>query len=87
MRRYTVVILSAAERQITKLPKNERAKVIALAENLADDPRPTGCKALHGVLKGYHRVRTGNYRLIYVIDDDNVIVTVVGVGDRRYIYK
>lgn len=87
MRLYAVVILSAAERQIKKLPQNARAKVVELAESLAENPRPTGFKALHGALKGYYRVRTGNYRLIYMIDDNHVIVTIVDVGNRRDIYR
>lgn len=84
---YTVVILSAAERQIKKLPHLARGKVIALAESLGENPRPRDFKVLRGPLKGYFRVRTGNYRIIYAIDDKNVIITVVSVGDRRDIYR
>ena len=84
---YTVVILSAAERQIKKLPNFARQKVIALAESLAGNPRPQGFKPLQGPLKGCFRVRSGDYRIIYAIDDKNVIITVVSVGDRRDIYR
>jgi len=87
MKRYTVVILSAAERQIKKLPKPARQQVVDLAESLAETPRPRGCEPLHGPLKGYFRVRTGNYRLIYTIDDKNIIVTIISAGDRREIYR
>ncbi|MEJ7622597.1 MAG: type II toxin-antitoxin system RelE/ParE family toxin [Pyrinomonadaceae bacterium] len=84
---YTVVILSAAERQIKKLPAVARRKVIDLAESLSKDPRPKGSKALRGSLNGFFRVRTGNYRIVYAIDDRNVIITVVTVGNRRDIYR
>lgn len=84
---YTVVLLPAAKRQIKKLPSKARRNVIELAESLASDPRPSGAKALHGPLKGFYRVRTGEYRVVYTVDDKNIIVTVVSAGDRRDIYR
>ena len=87
MKRYTVVILSAAERQINKLPNAALKRVVNLAESLAETPRPQGYESLHGPLKGYFRVRTGKYRLIYTIYDKSVIVTVVSALHRREIYR
>ena len=57
-----------------------------MIEALADDPRPVGIVALEGSWRGYYRVRSGNYRVTYGVEDAVLIVVVVKVGDRRDIY-
>ena len=83
MKEYQVDILSAAERQLKKLPHAAKAQA---ADGLARNPRPRECKQLQGPLKGYLRVRSGNVRVIYQVNERSIIVTVVAVGDRRDIY-
>jgi len=53
---------------------------------LADDPRPAGVKMLQGQ-HGYYRIRSGDYRVIYMIEDDVLVVLVVKVGHRREVYR
>ena len=86
MKEYQVDILSAAERQLKKLPHAAKAQAAALLDGLARNPRPRECKQLQGPLKGYLRVRSGNVRVIYQVNERSIIVTVVAVGDRRDIY-
>ena len=54
--------------------------------SLADDPRPPGAEKLAGVGDKY-RIRQGNYRILYEIQDDILVVTVVKIGDRKEVYR
>jgi mRNA interferase RelE/StbE len=55
-------------------------------ERLADDPRPPGCRKLRGY-KDLWRVRVGDYRVVYIIEDDNKMVTVTRIAHRREAYE
>jgi len=57
-----------------------------LLQELAHDPRPDGCKKLRGSANSY-RIRTGDYRVVYSISDDVLIIDVVKAGHRKEIYK
>jgi mRNA interferase RelE/StbE len=82
---YTLRILPRAERELGNLPtaiyENVKNRVYALRDN----PRPPGCKKLKDH-PGW-RIRVGNYRVIYEIDDAVRVVTVVHVGHRREVYR
>jgi len=69
-----------------KLEQPALRRIQAAIELLAGNPRPPGAKKLVGG-GGEWRVRTGNYRVVYVIQDDVLLVLVLAVGDRRDIYK
>lgn len=84
MGRYSLAILPSAQRGIDKLPAKEQEKIIAAIGNLADDPRPHGCKKLK--VFGNYRIRVGDYRVIYDIHDKTVTVEVLKVGHRSNIY-
>ena len=86
MNRYTVVIDDKAERQLRavqdkKLLRNLRGRILALGEN----PRPAGVKKLVGVADKW-RIRVGDWRVIYVIEDGRLVVLVVAVGLRGEVY-
>jgi mRNA interferase RelE/StbE len=83
---YAVEVAPAAVRQLRKLPPEARRRIQAAVELLAETPRPPGAKKLSGS-SGDWRVRTGDYRIIYEIEDDRLIVLVVAVGHRREIYR
>lgn len=83
---YRVEIKTSARKELLGLPVNARRRVNAAILALADDPRPQGCKKLHGVDDVY-RVRVGDYRVIYIIHDDIVLVVVVRVRHRRDAYR
>ena len=84
---YTVRISSSAAKEIQGLPKQEIPRVISKIEELADNPRPAGCKKLIGTPEKLWRIRSGNYRIVYAIEDKVKIVEVRSVGDRKAIYK
>jgi mRNA interferase RelE/StbE len=73
-------------RQLRKLDPGARRRVQAAIELLAEQPRPPGAKKLVGG-DGEWRVRTGDYRIIYEVHDDVLLVLVVAVGHRRDIYQ
>ena len=84
---YEVRFTPAADRQVDKLPRAVRPKIIARAEALADNPRPHGVKMLTNAAQGTYRVREGDYRIVYDIEDDVLLVLVVRVGHRREVYR
>jgi len=76
---YRIQVAPAAVRQLRKLDAAARRRVQAAIELLADHPRPSGAKKLVGG-DGEWRVRTGDYRIVYEIHDDVLLVLVVAVG-------
>jgi mRNA interferase RelE/StbE len=82
---YTVSILRRAQKELVDLPKETYIKVRDAVVELAQEPRPSGCRKLKG-REGW-RIRVGNYRIIYEIDDVEQTILVVHVGHRRDVYR
>ena len=83
---YTVVLLPSARRQFLGLPKTLQERLRPHIDALAADPRPRGVKKLKG--RGdYWRIRAGDYRIVYVIEDDRLMVSVARIGHRREVYR
>jgi mRNA interferase RelE/StbE len=82
---YSVEIKRSAAREIEALPLHDRRQVIERIGLLADDPRPRGCEKLVGGER--YRVRQGDYRIVYSVEDSMLIVWVVKVGHRRDVYR
>jgi mRNA interferase RelE/StbE len=85
MNKYQIILRPAALRQLKKINKKERLKLFAAIELLAQDPRPPASRQLKG--RDGWRVRVGNYRIIYTIDDGVLIITIIAVGHRRDVYR
>lgn len=85
MASYSVFIKRSAAKEIEELPKKDRQRVMERIGALADDPRPPGCEKL-STLERY-RVRQGDYRIVYSIEDDILTIWVVSVGHRRDVYR
>ncbi|HWS34349.1 MAG TPA: type II toxin-antitoxin system RelE/ParE family toxin [Actinoplanes sp.] len=83
---YRIEVAPAAVRQLRKLDRGAQRRVQAAIELLAGEPRPNGAKKLVGG-EGEWRVRTGDYRIVYQIHDNVLLVLVVAVGHRRDIYE
>ena len=83
---YQVILEAAARRQIKKLPQAIQETLLTRITALGTNPRPTGCKKLKG-RKNEYRIRSGNYRIIYSIEDKALIVRVVRAGHRRGAYE
>ncbi|MFH1743411.1 MAG: type II toxin-antitoxin system RelE/ParE family toxin [bacterium] len=83
--RYTVELSSRAKRELLKLPRDIRKRVTARLINLEENPRPVGIVKLKGY-EGQYRLRVGDYRVQYVIQDTSLIVTIVKVSHRSESY-
>jgi len=83
---YRVVLSPAAGRQLKKFDPQVRRRIQAVVELLAEQPRPPAAKQLVGGA-GEWRVRTGDYRIVYEIADEKLIILVLRVGHRREVYK
>jgi mRNA interferase RelE/StbE len=83
--KYTILVERYAQKQILKLDKKVIPVIKMAIGNLADNHRPFGYKKLKG--EDAYRIRVGDYRIIYEIEDDKIIVIVVSVGHRKDIYK
>ncbi|MDZ7740647.1 MAG: type II toxin-antitoxin system RelE/ParE family toxin [Bacteroidota bacterium] len=68
-----------------KLPANVADQLLLAIQSLSKNPRPAGCKKLRN--RNAYRVRTGNYRIIYEIFDDILLIDVIAVGHRKNIYR
>jgi mRNA interferase RelE/StbE len=84
---YPVEISSSAAKSIAKIEKKARLRIIGAIELLAVDPRPPGAKMLRGGEQGRWRARTGDYRIVYTVQDDRLIILVLRVAHRREVYE
>ena len=82
---YSVDFTTAAARQVRKLPRPARDRILDAIEDLGEDPRPHGAKKLVGESTAW-RIRIGDYRVIYDVLDDVLTVTVVRAAHRREVY-
>ena len=82
---YRVTLAPSAARQLCKFDPDVRRRIQAAVELLAVEPRPPAATRLVGG-SGEWRVRTGNYRIVYEINDNDLLVLVLRMGHRREIY-
>ena len=86
MASYKVFIKPSAAKELEAIgSRKDRRRVVDRIRSLAIEPRPPGCQKLSGAEK--YRVRQGAYRIVYSIEDDRLVVTVVRVGHRREVYR
>ena len=86
MAKYRILIKASAAKEIEDIrTQKDRKRVVRRIQGLADDPRPRGVEKLSG--QNRYRVRQGNFRIIYSIEDDKLIVHIVKVGDRKDVYR
>jgi mRNA interferase RelE/StbE len=83
---YAVEISDRAARDIKKLDRVAQTRVLKAIGLLRSHPRPSGARAITGH-HGYLRVRVGDYRIVYTVDDERLTVLVVAAGHRREIYR
>ncbi len=82
---YTVELLKTAEEELAKLPKEAQRQIMKKVEGLKDDPRPAVVKQLKSPEK-FHRLRVGDYRVIYLVEGKHLVVLVVSIGARKDVY-
>lgn len=84
---YRLQIKESAAKELESLgTKKDREKIVARINALAMNPRPSGSEKLEGDENKY-RVRQGNYRIVYSIDDRNRVVVITKIGDRKDVYR
>lgn len=83
---YKIEISTSAEKSLNKIPKKDLIKIIETIQILAISPFPEGCRKLKGE-EAIYRVRKGNYRIIYQVENEKLIILVLKVGHRKDIYK
>lgn len=86
MSNYAVEVKPSVRKELETLPVNVLRRVIAKLESLAENPRPAGCKKLKGY-KDYWRVRVGEWRVVYIIDDAAKALSVTRIAHRREVYE
>ena len=85
MAKYTISIDTHALKSLKKLPTKVQVQIQEKIDGLAEQPRPAGCKKLKG--EDLYRVRAGDYRVIYQIEDKILYIAVVKIGHRKDIYE
>ena len=82
---YTVCLKRSAEKELEGLPAKMHDKIIEALLSLRDDPFPRSAKKLHG--RQGARIRVGNYRVLYVVDERERKIEVISVADRKEAYR
>lgn len=82
---YRIDILRRAQKSLKNLQQNTYQRVRDAIRELATDPRPSGCSKLTG--RDGWRIRVGDYRVIYEIDDQESVIIILDIGHRRDIYR
>jgi mRNA interferase RelE/StbE len=84
--KYSVEVKPSAQKELEALPDALLARVVRKLDSLEDAPRPVGCKKL----KGYEdqwRIRVGDWRVVYIIDDATKLVSITRIAHRREVYE
>ncbi|MBI3258291.1 MAG: type II toxin-antitoxin system RelE/ParE family toxin [Ignavibacteriae bacterium] len=88
MSKYKIQIAESAEKSLAKIPKRDRSKIIEKIESLKEDSRPTGYIKLKGSSKvALYRIRYGDYRMVYTVKDENLIILILEIGNRKEVYS
>ncbi|OGR57442.1 MAG: addiction module antitoxin [Elusimicrobia bacterium RIFCSPLOWO2_02_FULL_39_32] len=85
MASYKVLIKRSAEKELRLVPKIDLTRIVSKVQSLSIEPRPHGCEKLSGEEK--YRIRQGDWRIVYSINDTHQTIEIVKVGHRREIYR
>ena len=85
MANYDLRIKPSAVKELEALQTKDRRRIVNKIQDLASEPRPPGCEKLSG--QDRYRIRQGDFRILYEIQDREVTVTVVKIGHRRDVYR
>ncbi len=83
---YGVILKPSADKAIRRLPVQVQRRIVAAIDALASEPRPAGAVKLQGADE-FWRIRVGQYRVIYAIHDDALVVLVVRIAHRKDVYR
>ena len=83
---YEISFRKSVKKDIKGIPHNDLVKIFTSIENLATNPIPTNAIKLKGSDTMY-RIREGNYRIVYDIEFDTIVITIIRIGHRKNVYK
>ena len=83
---YTILFQPAARRELAGVQRREQTRLMAAIESLAENPHPPGCAKMSGFTDIW-RIRVGDFRIVYRIVDQRLIVEVIRIGHRREVYR
>ena len=82
---YKVILKSSAEKSLHALPKKIQARIVGAIDLLSENPFPPASAKLKG--RDGYRIRTGDYRILYTVENEILTIAIVAIGHRREIYK
>jgi mRNA interferase RelE/StbE len=85
MASYKIIFKKSAVKELNDIPKKDMLRIIKRIQSLGDNPRPAGSEKLAD--QECYRIRQGNYRVIYIIDDINLAIDIFKIGHRREVYR
>jgi len=85
MGKYKIEFKKSAYKELKSIPKKDLKRILSRIESLSENPRPDGCKKLSALER--YRIRQGDYRILYSIEDDIVTIYIVKIGHRKSIYE
>ena len=86
MNNYEIFWKKSAVKELKSLPTNISSRIISIVDNLQDNPRPDGVKKIEK-LNHHYRLRISEYRIIYSIEDNKLIIEIVKIGHRKDVYR
>lgn len=86
MSQYQIEFDLRVKKDLRSINPQELKRIKFAISQLAEVPRPSGCKKLKGKNNEYFRIRVGNYRIIYTIEDNNLVILIICVGHRKEVY-
>jgi mRNA interferase RelE/StbE len=84
--KYSVELKPSARKELERLPAKLIERIFPKLEGLASEPRPSGCKKLKGGQREW-RIRAGDYRVVYAVDDEKLLVSVTRIRHRSEVYE
>ncbi len=85
MAKYKITVKKSAAKELEEIPGKELRKIVRRIQSLVQNPRPHGSQKLSA--RQRYRVRQGDYRIVYSIDDKDSVIDIVKIGHRREIYR
>ena len=87
MKTYQIRILPTAQKELASLPGAIQKRIGKKIDSFQENPRPPGARMLKGQRNGFYRLRVGDYRILYEIKSETLLVVVIKVGHRRDVYR
>jgi len=85
MAKYRITIKKSAAKELEHITRNSLRRIVKRITSLAENPRPQGSQKLSG--QEHYRVRQGDYRIVYSVDDEDSRIDIVKIGHRREVYR